>query len=174
MQGVTHMAGGAAFAAVYTLAALPGLSIGQEAAIIGVGALGGLIPDIDHPNSKISHKLKPVSAIVSMMFSHRGFFHTPILYLVLWALWERFCPGTWYLMYGRMLFLGITSHLVLDSLNPGGIPVFFPFSKKRRHIAKIKTGSKAEFACRFGLILVLGIAWALYLGLNKIALAIIP
>ena len=77
-------------------------------------------------------------------------------------------------MYGRMLFLGITSHLVLDSLNPGGIPVFFPFSKKRRHIAKIKTGSKAEFACRFGLILVLGIAWALYLGLNKIALAIIP
>lgn len=163
MQGVTHMAGGAAFAAVYTLAALPGLSIGQEAAIIGVGALGGLIPDIDHPNSKISHKLKPVSAIVSMMFSHRGFFHTPILYLVLWAFWEMLCPGAGYLMYGRILFLGIASHLVLDSLNPGGIPVFFPFSKKRHHIAKIKTGSKAEFACRFGLILVLGIVCALYL-----------
>ena len=76
MQGVTHMAGGAAFAAVYTLVAHPGLSIGQEAAIIGIGALGGLIPDIDHPNSKISHKLKPVSAVVSLMFSHRGFFHT--------------------------------------------------------------------------------------------------
>ena len=163
MQGVTHMAGGAAFAAVYTLAALPGLSIGQEAAIIGVGALGGLIPDIDHPNSKISHKLKPVSAIVSMMFSHRGFFHTPILYLVLWALWEMLCPGAGYLMYGRILFLGIASHLVLGSLSPGGVPVFFPFSKKRRHIAKIKTGSKAEFACRFGLILVLGIVCALYL-----------
>lgn len=162
MQGVTHMAGGAAFAAVYTLAALPGLSVGQEAAIIGIGAFSSLIPDIDHPNSKISHKLKPVSAIVSLMFSHRGFFHTPILYLVLWAFWEMFCPGTWYLIYGRMLFLGITSHLVLDSLNPGGIPVFFPFSKKRHHITKIKTGSKAKFACRFGLILVLGIVLVLY------------
>ena len=77
MQGVTHMAGGAAFAAVYTLVAHPGLSIGQEAAIIGIGALGGLIPDIDHPNSKISHKLKPVSAVVSLMFSHRGFSTRP-------------------------------------------------------------------------------------------------
>lgn len=173
MQGVTHMAGGAAFAAVYTLVAHPGLSIGQEAAIIGIGALGGLIPDIDHPNSKISHKLKPVSAVVSLMFSHRGFFHTPILYLVLWEIWEMLCPGTEYLVYGRLLFLGIASHLVLDSLNSVGIPMLFPFSKKRRHIAKIKTGSKAELVCRFCLMVVLGVAWGLHLGLDRLILAII-
>lgn len=152
MQGSTHMVGGAALVAAATIGMQFGLAPAEEFMMIGLGAIGGLIPDIDHPNSKISHKLKPVSAFVSLVFSHRGFFHTPIFYTLLWLIWLLRCPLPEYALWGHSLFLGIFSHLFLDALNPGGIPAFFPFSTKRYHIAKIRTGSVAETPIRLGLV----------------------
>lgn len=153
MQGVTHAIGGAALASAVLLAMGPE-NTGPAGVLIGIsaGALGGLIPDIDHPNSKISHKLKPVSAIVTALFSHRGLFHAPLFYAVLWLLWARFCPAGQYLILGHMLFVGIASHLLLDSLNPAGIPALLPFSSKKVHIANIRTGGAAEIVVRVVLI----------------------
>lgn len=71
------MLGGAVAVAATILVTDMPLSPGLAITAMGVGAIGATIPDIDHPNSKISHKLKPVSAIVTLMFSHRGIFHSP-------------------------------------------------------------------------------------------------
>ena len=77
MQGITHMLGGAVAVTAYIVGTKMNVLPEFIAATACVGAIGGLISDIDHPNSKISHKLKPVSAIVTRIFSHRGLFHTP-------------------------------------------------------------------------------------------------
>lgn len=43
--------------------------------IIG-GAIGSLLPDLDHPNSIISKKIKPLSKIIREFAHHRGITHT--------------------------------------------------------------------------------------------------
>lgn len=76
MMSATHMMGGVAAAASYLLIVSPDIpSVPMTAAALGIGAIGGLIPDIDHPSSKISRSLRPVNALVSLVFSHRGFSH---------------------------------------------------------------------------------------------------
>ena len=42
------------------------------------------------------------------------------------------------------VFLGILSHLLLDSFTIGGLPWFYPLSKKKFSLAKIKTNSRGE------------------------------
>ena len=156
MNGATHMAGGVAAAGAYLIATQQILPPHLALAALGAGLVGGLLPDIDHPGSTISHTLKPVNALVSFIFTHRGFFHTPILYLVLWSLWIWLCPQPEYLIWGNLVFCGIVSHLVLDLLNPGGIPVFFPFDRERHRLAHIRTGGKAEGVIRSLLYVVVG------------------
>lgn len=150
MQGSTHMAGGACAAVAYLLFVHPE-TIHSPAMILaaaGIGAAGGLVPDIDHPKSKISQVLQPIYILVSHISPHRGLFHTPLFYALIWFLWTWKCPDPKHLLWSRLLFTGIASHLFLDFLNPSGIPVFFPFSKKRRHIAAIRTGGKVDSVIR--------------------------
>lgn len=49
--------------------------------IIG-GAIGSLLPDLDHPNSIISKKLKPVSKAVREFARHRGITHTLLGWII--------------------------------------------------------------------------------------------
>ncbi len=160
MQSTTHMAGGASAAAAYLLFAHPATIQAPPLILtaLGIGAIGGLVPDIDHPKSKISQILRPINVFVSRLFSHRGLFHAPFFYLALWSLmvWKFHNPA--YLLWTNLFFMGIASHLVLDSLNPSGIPLFIPFEAKHHHIAKIKTGSKTE-------IVVRTLLYVLYIGL---------
>lgn len=149
MMSATHMMGAIVAAASYMLIVSPDISsVPVVATAIGIGAIGGLIPDIDHPSSKISRSLRPVNALVSLLFSHRGFFHTPVLYALLAALWVWKCPAPQCMVLAVCLFAGIFSHILLDCLNPGGVPLFFPISSKRIHLAKIRTGGKGEGVVR--------------------------
>ena len=115
-----------------------------RAGSVGKRGYCGLIPDIDHPNSKISHRMKAASKLVCFLFSHRGFFHTPFLYISLLLLWMWKCPNHNILQIGVFLLIGAFSHLVLDFLNPCGISVFFPFDTAKRRIPIIRTGSGKE------------------------------
>ena len=134
------MTGGAA--AALTVMTLAGVSEFQTLVVgTALGALGGLIPDIDHPNSKITHQTGFAGAVISRLFKHRGFLHTPVLYAFLWAGLRVWLGES---LWVDLLFAGIASHLLLDLLNPTGIPLFFPFTKQKIHFAKIRTGSKAE------------------------------
>jgi len=150
MRGKTHMIGGAAVA--LSLMSITGIFEFQTLAVgAAVGAIGGLIPDIDHPNSKIAHKTKFVGTIISRLFKHRGFWHTPFLYAILWGGLRLWLGAS---LWVNLLFAGVFSHLLLDLLNPTGIPVFFPFTTKKFHLAKIRTGGKIEVIVSVLLLLI--------------------
>jgi membrane-bound metal-dependent hydrolase YbcI (DUF457 family) len=111
MMGKTHVA----FSAMATAGALPvinsvaglGFSTPELAVGIGIGAVAGVLPDIDHPNSFITHGVIPGSRIFGPVgkavgfllcipprivgvgaratMNHRGGTHS-LLFSILWAL----------------------------------------------------------------------------------------
>jgi len=113
-------------------------------AITSEALVGSLFPDIDHKDSFISRKLKPVGWIARLFFGHRTFFHSLVVYAAFFASLWVWKPTA------AMIFLpslaGIASHIFLDALNPRGVPLLF---KPRIHLANIYTGSKKEDCLRF-------------------------
>ena len=84
---------------------------------------GAILPDIDHPKSKIGRHLKPIT----YLFTHRGFFHS-LFAIVLFAMLIES-------LFGRMLtyaiVLGYASHLLSDAATKEGIMPFHPVSSNR-------------------------------------------
>lgn len=159
MLAPTHMTGGAVAAMAYTAIVAPDMPLHLTLCAGAVGAIAALIPDIDHANSTISNKLKPISILVCLICSKRGLFHTVFLYLALWIVWLINCPQEWMHFWAILTFIGILSHLVLDIITPDGIPLFFPFEFRHRRIIGIEDGGAMELvirvilmACCFGMI----------------------
>ena len=123
--------------------------------MMGMTMLGSLAPDIDSRTSKISKKMKVLSVVTSKMFGHRGFIHSPIcmllIYFVTIAILNKY-NATQYVNLLYAFLIGYGGHLFLDLLTKGGIPLLYPFSRKKFHLTNFKTGGKAEkilfiFAC---------------------------
>ena len=78
------------------------------------------LPDIDHPNSKIS-KQNPLRFITKNILKHRGIFHsflTPIfLYLLLFLINTELA---------LLVFIGYSSHLLIDAFTKRGIRPLYP------------------------------------------------
>ncbi|AZL83461.1 metal-dependent hydrolase (plasmid) [Aliivibrio salmonicida] len=102
--------------------------------------IGGLLVDLDHPDSLIGSRLRFLSIPISTIFGHRGMLHSllsiiGISYLVI----EKIEP---ILNENLQPFLipfviGFLSHLIADSLTPAGIYWFYPFKfRVRISIAK--------------------------------------
>lgn len=106
--------------------------------------IGAILPDIDHPKSKIGSKIK----IISLFFEHRGFFHSffvlPVIAFVLF-----YFAGTNY--YSIPLIIGYASHLVTDAATKEGIMPFHPVSKARIR-GFIATGGFFEYILFFVII----------------------
>ena len=132
----THFIGGAC-APIILSAVMP---IENIAVVAGVSAFSALLPDIDIEGSKVHNKAGIVGKGVTSIFSHRGFIHTPILYVVLYALMSMVLPQAICLGF----LIGTISHLVLDTFNYKGIMWMYPFSRKHFHIASIKTRTTME------------------------------
>lgn len=105
---------------------------------------GSLLPDIDHPTSTMSKKMGLLLLpyrILQFIFGkfektkhfvgHRGITHT-VLFLVIPILIALFVP-----MYGIIkialigIAIGIFSHLFMDMLNPMGVPLFLPITRRK-------------------------------------------
>ena len=132
----THFIGGVC-APIMLSAVMP---IENIAVVAGVSAFSALLPDIDIEGSKVHNKAGIVGKGVTSIFSHRGFIHTPILYVVLYALMSMVLPQAICLGF----LIGTISHLVLDTFNYRGIMWMYPFSRKHFHIASIKTRTTME------------------------------
>lgn len=118
----------------------------------GITALGGLLPDLDHPRSMLG-KYMPLFSLLGG--HHRGWFHT-VVGLAAFTLPVMFYSET--LVIG--LAVGFASHLVLDSLNPTGIMWLWPITDQKYRMAKIRTGSAGDSMIFFiTLLLVLGRIW---------------
>lgn len=165
MTGRTHAAAGLLLGSVIiTTTALTGFFEPFEDsahAVIAAGAcvLGSLTPDIDCCTSKLGRKAAPASLALQLIFGHRTLFHSPILYAALYVLGMLIFPQWGIFITAAMI--GVLTHLILDTLNPAGIPWLYPW-KKKFHITKFLTGGVADliigFACLIGagVILVRG------------------
>lgn len=153
MLGKTHLAAG--FCAGAAISATHFLTP-TEAVVVTAGCmLGSLLPDIDQKNSMISQTVKPVGTVVSAVAGHRKLLHDPVLYLlVMTAVWF-FVPQVfpWLIPVS----IGVMTHLLLDTLNPMGIPLLYALrhGKWKLRLAKFRTCSWFDSAC-CGLLWVIG------------------
>ena len=163
MKKATHILGGAIAAGGVYLVARNNVSSVDIIALAAGALVGCLIPDIDHPNSTVSHNAKAlrlayrVGTIGNPDGKHRGMMHS-LLFCIPWILLSVFITNS----MARFAFIGISagylSHLLLDCFNPTGCLLFYPF-KKSIHFGKIRTGGVGEiiFAVTECLIIALAV-----------------
>ena len=133
----THFVGG--ICAVVLATSVLELPVVDTAVVTAVSGFSALIPDIDIEGSKANKALGMLGKGFASISHHRGFFHTPILYLILARLIYIFSP-----VLAIGFGIGTFSHLVLDTFNYKGIMWLWPLTKKHYHIARVKTRSVGE------------------------------
>ncbi|WP_051275717.1 metal-dependent hydrolase [Desulfovirgula thermocuniculi] len=126
MTGKTHAAAGA-----FVGAALGHLA-GEPYLGMALGALGGLLPDVDHPGSWAGRRLRPVAVLLENLAGHRTVTHTLWFALFLGGLGALLAAclrglaalSVWFAALA--LFVGALSHLALDALTRSGIEPLAP------------------------------------------------
>ena len=173
MRYQTHIAGGL-LAGVSTLNPVANkLSLNSNLAsiesmvFISGAVIGSLFPDIDHKGSYIGRKARITSTVASVLFGHRGVTHSPIplgiFPLFLYFASKLFIVSPLVKIWFIGFFIGVLSHIFLDMLTKGGVPLLLPFSRKKISLTNIKTGSVGEKLVMIIMVMVCG-----YLGLSKI------
>jgi inner membrane protein len=159
MNFKTHVIGGIGAGVLANELLLPHVTTSGEPAsqilmssiFMAGSVIGSMIPDIDHRGSFIGRRAKLISIPVSLLATHRGITHSPLfLMAVVSALLfvsNTFLDGmsTWIFSYMSIGFgVGIASHIFLDSLTKGGVPLLYPFSGKKFSFLPLKTGGMLE------------------------------
>lgn len=153
MLAKTHILFGAGLALAASQVAH--LSVPTTLIVVGSGAMGGLLPDIDHPSSTFGRRIWPVSLIISKVFGHRGITHS---LLAVSGLTFLLFSGYHLPAVSLGLIVGYLSHLLGDFITPHGIPLLWPYSKCYRIPCPIRTGGFGEGV--LGLLVVFaGAAW---------------
>jgi inner membrane protein len=143
MMGTTHLAFGLAVVGIAGHAGLP-----LETSVIVAAGIGSLLPDIDHPHSKIARYVPILPWIVNLTAGHRGITHSAAalvtISLLAWGL------AGWPVAIA--MALGYASHLAGDMVT-GSIPLAWPKDGKAG-IRLWTTGSLLELpiAGLFGLV----------------------
>ncbi len=157
MLSKTHIAFGI-LAGVIALPLVNFPSISHYVVYFGLITFGVLLPDIDHPNSKLNNNL-PIFKIIPLFFKHRGFFHSIfppiILGLLIWKYVGFFIS--------LPLFTGYLAHLISDALTINGINFFHPLFQFKI-AGPVRTGNWLE-AIIFYFVLA-GIVFRVYTLLN--------
>jgi inner membrane protein len=123
------------------------LGTGKPIEVFGTmaAAMGGLLPDIDHPQSALGRRLPLISIPLSHLVGHRGVTHSLIAILAMLIL----LVVTAFTMDTRIAFLvppvciGYLSHIAGDALTPSGVPLLWP-KRKRYTLNLFKTTSILE------------------------------
>lgn len=158
MTGKTHVALGTAFMIAMTVkypqgTEVLGMSVIPAVSLLTISA-GSYGPDIDIKQSHLGKKYK----FLSKHLKHRGITHTLLVPAVLLAamIAVQAIPVLPSLIFGFLM--GWVTHILADLCNRKGVPLLWPLSSNKIHIATFKTGTwhEAIFA-----ILWLGglIAW---------------
>lgn len=154
MMGTTH----AAIGALVGLVAASQINSEPSSAIaLGVlGAFIALLPDIDHPNSKIRQRTGWIGHAALFWLPHRGITHT---------LWAVLLVGLIaYVLLPVPLAIVITaayaSHIIADAMTPSGIRLLMPMKWKLRSPLPIRTGGAVEWLFSLGVMVTIGILWS--------------
>lgn len=106
-----------------------------------------LLPDIDHPESKLGKKIWPFSLLINIFFGHRGILHSifiPLAFVIIGYIVKL----PW---IGIALAGGYIVHLCMDMLTLSGIR-FLGIGKPIRGF--IRTGGVVEIILFFVLLLL--------------------
>lgn len=111
-------------------------------------AVGGLLPDLDHPKSALGRRLRLISLPLSAVVGHRGITHSllavsALLGLLIYATSAPFL-GRWDGLISPLI-IGYLSHILGDSMTPSGVPLLWPH-KRRFSFNLFKTWSWQETA----------------------------
>lgn len=141
MTGRTHLVGGIVLGII--VARLIQLPNDITTLLIWYGScgLGGLLCDIDHPNSLINKYTLEIPYVLTGRMKHRTFTHS-ILFSVISLIITLLLTQNMVITIG--LFVGIWSHLLLDMLNPTGVPYLYPFNSHKYSIMRVHTGTSQE------------------------------
>jgi len=151
--GRTHL--GVGLIAGYGLCMALGLPNAEATPIMAGAAVGSLLPDIDHPESSFGRKVRIISIPINHILGHRGLTHSLVFVAITYV-----CALYFGSSVALAAALGVFTHLLLDMLNPSGVPLLYPV-KGRLHILEIKTGSQRE-KLMFWLLLIIVIALMVY------------
>lgn len=162
MNGPTHMTFGMASFGVlagpvaHIVPHVPEVPVWGLPIGIAVGAVSGLLPDIDEPNamlgrgSWVPRKLGPLARFLGMIISlpfkltgyfikgtlgHRGGTHSlamSIIFTLIFAMPITMFGGVQLDWLIWTVWFGFMSHLVADMLNPSGVPFLWPLRSKHR------------------------------------------
>jgi inner membrane protein len=154
MTAPTHIVTGLATVVVV------GLVTGMTPDAVSLMAIvfGSLAPDIDGtgvitrpgtilrqligrgPANLLDAVFEFISAVVNLLFGHRGFIHSPLLAFSIFGL-GGYLSKPWLEWFG----IGYATHLLGDALTVGGIPIWSPFSSRRVSLSDMRTGSRQEY-----------------------------
>lgn len=110
------------------------------------GILGGLLPDSDIKQSKISF----IFPLYIWFKPHRKNIMHSLLGAIVWSVPFLFLS----FHYAITFFISYISHILLDLCTKTGIPLFYP-NKKMISIAKFKSGKKSEWILLFLFYMIL-------------------
>lgn len=175
MLGKTHKVGGVCIGVVTTFLLSQRAEFAEYALLaapllIGSSMFGSLLPDIDHPNSMMGRRVKPISKLLNKTVGHRGATHTILalvmvivfLFMINLSLPIQIQPFGWSIVLGTGV--GYFSHLLLDALTPSGVPLFAPFYRKSIRIARLTTGRYDSIVSTF--MIILTVLYMLYSTIN--------
>jgi len=168
MRGKAHLATGFLSGIITAVCTYNG-GIVAPIALVTASTIGSIIPDIDLPTSTAGKVVKPISFIINKLFGHRTITHAPIWLIPLAILCYELpvfmsgCSDFWvnvltYCLYGYIT--GFTCHLLGDMFTKGGIPLKYPFARKRYHLTNAESG-KHDILISMSVILIAGLVWFL-------------
>lgn len=160
MKAPTHTS----FSLCFYLSA--GLLIGATSTppALATAVIGGLLPDIDTPQSAIGRMLPPLSSWMERKLGHRGATHSLLALVVLGLITLpviTITPLGW-----TALLIGYFSHLFLDTLNKTGVPLFYPSPTRAIMRWCVAVGSTAEVV----LFILFSLLLLLLLPINQLGL----
>jgi len=100
-----------------------------------VGALAGLLPDVDASSAKIQYMGGGILGMLRGVFEHRGFFHSILIVLLIFVFCFLFLAQVHPLL-PLVLTLGYASHPLIDGLNRPGVKFLWPLKYKIRFVPR--------------------------------------
>ena len=135
MNGKTHATAAVLVSSVFVATAIP-QAVLSEFLLYGAlpGYIGGILPDIDTPNSTASNKnifSKLTGHALNRIFGHRGFIHSILCAIILSVFaWGIGTITSHPVLFALSFFIGFLSHLLLDCLNEKGVKLLYPIPIK--------------------------------------------
>ena len=163
MRGKAHLACGIiAGAGVSITGVLSGnLTVLDSVLLTVSSSFVCLLPDIDHPDSTLGHRIKPVAKFIKNNIGHRTTTHSG-LWLILFGFLIFVCFGSWLFPVVLGAAVGFLSHLLSDTLTVGGVPWLWPLSRKRYRLTPIKSGHLDWLLTILTDIIIIGAAYGVF------------